>query len=117
MSDAYHQLLDATIQHLEHLKSRGVRHITVAPETLRTLAQPYKSISAPVQPTAQVPKPALAPEISALVQPKIRNPKSELEKAAAFAELRERAMACMNVRTSRLRAKTLFSVSAAWMRN
>ena len=40
MSDGYRQLLDATIQHLEGLKSRGVRHVAVAPETLRALAQP-----------------------------------------------------------------------------
>ena len=40
MPDAYGQLLDATIQHLEDLKSRGVRHVTVAPETLRALARP-----------------------------------------------------------------------------
>jgi uracil-DNA glycosylase family 4 len=94
MSDAYHQLLDATIQHLEHLKSRGVRHIAVAPETFRTLARPFKGIPTPVQPTVQIPKPASAPEISALVQSEIRNPKSEIEKAA-FAALRERALACM----------------------
>jgi hypothetical protein len=42
MSAAYHELLDATIQHLESLKSRGVRHVAVAPETLRALAQPAK---------------------------------------------------------------------------
>ena len=29
MSAAYNELLDATIQHLEDLKSRGVRHITI----------------------------------------------------------------------------------------
>jgi hypothetical protein len=40
MSDGYRQLLDATIQHLEGLKSRGVRHVAVAPETLRALALP-----------------------------------------------------------------------------
>jgi uracil-DNA glycosylase len=40
MSSTYHQLLDATIQHLEGLKSRGVRHVAVAPETLRALVQP-----------------------------------------------------------------------------
>jgi uracil-DNA glycosylase len=40
MSSTYDQLLDATIQHLEDLKSRGVRHVAVAPETLRALAQP-----------------------------------------------------------------------------
>ncbi|HEV2434459.1 MAG TPA: uracil-DNA glycosylase family protein [Verrucomicrobiae bacterium] len=40
MSSTYDQLLDATIQHLEDLKSRGVRHVAVATETLRALAQP-----------------------------------------------------------------------------
>ena len=42
MSSTYHQLLDATIQHLEDLKSRGVRHVAVSPETLRALAQPRR---------------------------------------------------------------------------
>jgi hypothetical protein len=40
MSAAHHQLLNATIQHLENLKARGVRHVAVAPETLRALAMP-----------------------------------------------------------------------------
>ena len=39
MTSTYHQLLDATIQHLEDLKSRGVRSVAVSPETLRALAQ------------------------------------------------------------------------------
>ncbi len=43
MSADYNELLDATIQHLENLKSRGVRHVAVAPETLRALALPAKS--------------------------------------------------------------------------
>src|SRR5580698_9435962 len=43
MSDAYDELLDATIQHLEGLKSRGVRHVAVSSETLRALALPVKS--------------------------------------------------------------------------
>ena len=47
MSDGYRQLLDATIQHLEGLKSRGVRHVAVAPETLRALAQPPVRIQNP----------------------------------------------------------------------
>ena len=42
MSGAYDELLDATIQHLEGLKSRGVRQVAVSPETLRALAQPAK---------------------------------------------------------------------------
>jgi hypothetical protein len=40
MAGDYEKLLDATIQHLEDLKSRGVSHVAVAPETLRALAQP-----------------------------------------------------------------------------
>ena len=40
MADTYEQLLDATIQHLEDLKSRGVRHVAVSPETLASLARP-----------------------------------------------------------------------------
>src|SRR5271170_7144832 len=43
MAADYDQLLEATIQHLEDLKTRGVRHVAVTPETLRALAQPVKS--------------------------------------------------------------------------
>jgi DNA polymerase len=93
MSDAYGQLLDATIQHLEDLKSRGVRHVAVPPQTLRELAQPAKKF--PVQPAAQNTRPIAALEIFAPVQSEIRNPKSEIEKSAAFAALRERALACV----------------------
>ena len=114
MSDDYSQLLDATIQHLEGLKSRGVRHVVVAPETLRSLAQPAKSEIA----RTAAPVPTAKPTI----QSAIRNPQSAIstpvaeqesllalpgeaapatapldpkEKAAAFAALRERALACV----------------------
>jgi uracil-DNA glycosylase family 4 len=40
MTSIYVQLLEATTQHLEALKARGVRYIAVTPETLRALAQP-----------------------------------------------------------------------------
>src|ERR1700682_5428092 len=39
MSDDYHQMLDATILHLEELKSRGVRFVPVSPEALAALNQ------------------------------------------------------------------------------
>ena len=56
MSAAYHELLDATIQHLENLKSRGVRHVAIAPETLRALALPAKiPISNSPSPIAKAP--------------------------------------------------------------
>jgi DNA polymerase len=103
MSESYRQLLDATIQHVEDLKARGVRHLAVAPETLRALAQPIKfPISNLQSPIAQSPAttssavpiilPAVAPQPD---KSEIGNRKSEMNKAAAFAALRERALACV----------------------
>ena len=114
MSEGYRQLLDATIQHLEGLKARGVRHVAVAPETLRALALPPpvapKSQAAafkpPVQPTAPPPKTETAISMPpkktvAAAAPKLQTPvlKPEIisaspEKTAAFTALRERALAC-----------------------
>jgi DNA polymerase len=104
MSDDYRQLLDATIQHLEGLKSRGARHAAVSPETLRALAQPVKFSASNFQPPISKP-PAVSgknitpvqPEVpaGASAQPAIRNPQSTTDKAAAFAALRERALACV----------------------
>jgi DNA polymerase len=117
MSDAYNQLLDATIQHLDGLKSRGVRHVAVSLETLRALAQPPAKLpiadcrlpinKTPAQPAAKI-EPAISMptrKTSALIQPEmlatpaaqsaINNPQSPVEKAATFAALRERALACV----------------------
>jgi DNA polymerase len=124
MPDDYGQLLDATIQHLEDLKSHGVRNIAVAPETLRALAQPASRPAAP-PPSLRSSRREEAPTSKS----EIRNPKSETPinrehatkvgvemslltsaatdnlpasvpldpqaKAAAFAALRERALACV----------------------
>ena len=130
MSDAYGQLLDATIQHVEDLKSRGVRHVAVSPETLRALAQPVKTqmhsasgapstasartefqkhaepvLGAPPTPFAlRTPPSALQPpaaEQKSLLAlpgetiPGQRPPLDPQAKAAAFAALRERALACV----------------------
>jgi len=116
MSDDYRQLLDATIQRLEGLKSRGIRHVAVAPETLRALAQPVKfpianfpspiaktfpSPAAKTEPTISMPPNKTAapaqPEIpvTPAAQSAIRNPLSAIEKAAAFTALRARALACV----------------------
>jgi uracil-DNA glycosylase len=123
MSDAYGQLLDATIQHLEDLKSRGVRHVAISPETLAELGRP------PVRefptPNSQSPTMPIAAPTTAKppTQSTIRNPQSPVSmptvgqasllalpgetvpsqgppldpqaKAAAFATLRERALACV----------------------
>ncbi len=124
MSGTYDELLDVTIQHLEGLKSRGVRHVVVSPETLRALGQPAKapqlSFKSQVQPAApaktpaafavpqklpSTPPPAAVPRSAtpaemSLVLPgeTVPEPKPPLDpqaKAAAFAALRERALACM----------------------
>jgi DNA polymerase len=115
MSESYRQLLDATIQHLEGLKSRGVRHIAVTPETLRVLAQspavgpktPSSNFRSPV-PSAPPPPitgssrreaaPAISPSLKPPVPvatPRTAPPVSGSEKATAFAALRERALACV----------------------
>jgi uracil-DNA glycosylase family 4 len=123
MPNAYDQLLDATIQHLEALKAQDVRFVPVTPETLRALAQPPPSLSQPA-PVVQSPMANRQPPApKAAPQPAIRNLQSEITppaaemslslgrpgetpatpppplspeaKAAAFAELRERALACV----------------------
>jgi len=112
MSSTYHRLLDATIQHLEDLKARGVRHVAVAPETLRALAQPTvkesqigkaASIGAPIHSALRTPHSAIparaAEQASLLALPGEPvpgpAPLDSQAKAAAFAALRERALACV----------------------
>ena len=116
MSDAYHQLLEATIQHLQELKVRGTRFIAVSPERLTALARPRPRSARPAAgagsvptsprpvakpaPSAPVPTarpeatlPLLVPEPSA---PVIAAPALSPEaKVAAFAELRQRVSACI----------------------
>ena len=116
MSATYHGLLDATIQHLEGLKGRGVRHLVIAPETLRALAQPVRtsaiqfSASSPAaaakpsfktEPNAPMPPKKIAATAPVAV-PKIEVPplkieikSSSPEKAAAFTALRDRALVCV----------------------
>jgi uracil-DNA glycosylase family 4 len=120
MSGAYHQLLDAAIQHLQELKARGVQFIPLAPETLAALNQPRR----PAPPRSHTTKPAPAPQPLPASRPaptadKPAEPKPVVEqtlslalpgeetaaapavvlspeaKAAAFGELRKRAMACV----------------------
>jgi DNA polymerase len=107
MSDSYRQLLDATIQHVESLKARGVRHVAVAPETLRALAPPAAKfpIANFQSPIERTPAPLLSKTAAAVssvgsihvppVQSATRNLQSAPEKAVAFAALRERALACV----------------------
>ena len=115
MATAYDQLLEATIQHLETLQARGARHVAVSPETLRALAQPAPRGAAPALPPAPVSRPVATVKPAAVTaaplkstessspskagearfSSEIANLQSAPEKAAAFAELRTRALACV----------------------
>ena len=107
MSDDYNQLLEATIQHLQGLKSRGVRLVPVSPEHLAALNSPLPPATAPrhspaTPPVAALPKPApdRAPAPIAVPAPVSRQSPSlsastgSGSKAAAFAELRAKALQC-----------------------
>jgi DNA polymerase len=92
MLGAYHQLLDATIGHLESLKQRGVRYVDASPESLSRLARPVaqKTTAAPLgqaAPAIIAPRPD---EPSVYDSPKL----SAAEKEAAMAKLRDEALAC-----------------------
>ncbi|MBE0545317.1 MAG: uracil-DNA glycosylase [Verrucomicrobia bacterium] len=107
MSSACDALLDATIRHLEDLQAGGVRHVAVSPDTLKALAQPaprgvQPSLAAvPAQvrqpqpvsltPGTEPPLPLAQPIEPVNVVP-VLSPEA---KAAAFAALRERALACV----------------------
>ncbi len=105
MAVTYNELLDATIQHLEDLKSRGTRYVEVSRETLRSLSQPPPKGAAILSPRPQV-QPIAAPALESksaelrLAPAKetpspVINAKSSSEKAAAFAALRERVIVCV----------------------
>src|SRR5437763_5733412 len=76
MSEAYRQLLEATIYRLESLKARGARFVAISPETLTQLNQRPKGGAGNRR------KAKLEAQPAAQSNPKI----------AAFSELRQRAM-------------------------
>jgi DNA polymerase len=119
MPDSYHRLLAAALQHLEDLKARGVKFVTLSPEFLTALASagpqqagPAIAVSTrppppPTAPSFQAAVPSRssadvsAPELPALsiekpieaAPPASPAPGREV-KEAAMAELRARAMVC-----------------------
>jgi DNA polymerase len=90
---AYDDLLDATIQHLEGLKSRGMKNVAVSPITLRELSTKRAIEPRPVnlKPSEQTPSIPL-PGSPLVTRHSSLEPQA---KAAAFAALRERVMACI----------------------
>ncbi len=125
MAAAYNELLDATIQHLENLKARGVRNVVVAPETLKALKLPVGDLRLAIERpsaaatvgkmAANISNVSALPEKALNVAPKnistavispdaaeqsaIGNRQSAItsssEKLAAYEALRERALACV----------------------
>ena len=109
MPDGYHELLDATIGHLQDLKSHGVKFLPVKPETLTALASPPRAQAAksstprPVVPVAPVvpapsrPSPPVDPVLSITADAgpvPTAVPMSREAKEQAVADLRARALAC-----------------------
>ncbi len=113
MSDTYQRLLDATIQHLEDLRAQGVHFVPTSVKSVRDLVatsvrapqrQPgFKTERAAGAPASVTPQPATtrpppmasAPRVPAPTPP--APPKvhaTDPAKAAAFADLRERVLAC-----------------------
>lgn len=113
MSDAYHELLEATIQHLQDLKARGARFVSISPDKLAALSQskpaaPARVPAAAVLSAASVPARPVANRTGFAPAPVSQPTVVELStasagaapaltasaKAEAFAELRQRVLGC-----------------------
>lgn len=120
MSEAFNQLLGATIGHLEQLRDQGVRHVAVSPDTWAALNRPAPRreprpqrppVAAPVTAAPAVPTSALKLQETASPNPRPTPSQANLAlpseapkagapalspeaRAAAMAALRARALAC-----------------------
>ena len=103
MSGEFNQLLEATIQHLQSVQTRGAQFVPVEADTFRALSAaapvprptgapasgPARSVAPPTP--APVVTPSMPPPPALGTQPSPLNP----AKAEAMAELRARAMQCV----------------------
>jgi uracil-DNA glycosylase family 4 len=104
VSDPYHQLLESAIQHLEDLKARGTRFVSVSSESLSTLERsaPGSAAFAPARGNAlEIARPANQPACSTTVPTSSQTPAQPAPpqltaqaKAEGFAQLRQRVMPC-----------------------
>ncbi len=105
MNDAYRQLLDSTIHHLESLKARGSGFVPVEADTLASLVAPVAAAVpfAPridVRPEPAKPRPSAAPAPAATAFSGVSAAASILGVVPesldeAMAQLREKALACV----------------------
>jgi len=96
MSAEFHQLLDATIDHLQSLKTSGAQFVPLEGETLRALNGAvrtrnieHRTSNIEHRREEALPSAAASPALTSHLSP------LTLPKAAAIAELRARAMQCV----------------------
>lgn len=115
MQSAYVQLLDSTIRYLEHRRNQGQRQITVSAETVRALFAPVQKISPPPAASFSRVAPKIPPALRRAPLPQPPLPAAAViptapassrsqpvpissvnpDKAAAYAELQKRVLACV----------------------
>jgi len=98
MSDDYRLLLDSTIQHLNDLKSRGARFLSISGETLQALQAPAPRPRAAPAPTSvpsvmQEPRPSPQSRLT-IVSTKPAQTAASDDKSSRFEELRGRVLGC-----------------------
>jgi DNA polymerase len=104
MAEAFGELIDATIQHLESLKARGVRFVPItsrfesappqesARPSVGSVARPRQPLSEPAKPTRVMHPPSRA---TAIANPPAVVARPSSAKEAALSEIRMRALACL----------------------
>jgi uracil-DNA glycosylase len=99
MSAPYHDLIDAAVRHLEELRSQGTRFVSISGDTLQALKASVEGRTSKVEsrtPEAARLASAETPTIgNRPAAPAVVPTRASPEKAAALAEVRERAMQCM----------------------
>lgn len=99
--NAYQELLEATIAHLHDLKRNGNRYVAISAQTWSALTTPAAKSPLPARAEPRIERPAPGPAVSTVSPLPARKPpeppivfSTAGGKAAAFAELRERALVC-----------------------
>ena len=122
MSAEFHELVDATIEHLQSMQRNGAQFVAVEPETLRALSgAPVRPaarapVSSPARTIAPPPPPSpsrIAPAAPVVAPPPVAPSASHPAKAQAMAELRARALQCVKCpKLAATRTQVVFGVGS-----
>src|SRR5450759_3946511 len=98
MSEAFRQLLDATLQHMEELKAAGTKYVPVSVETLAALSAPPRRLAArpSAHPVLTASRPAAPRPVDSSTST-IDSPETLMKKEAknaALAALRQSVLVC-----------------------